>query len=333
MATYKTSSKLRRRSKSSAYFVGVDVGGTNLRIGLANEKGELLARTQTSSKEIASPDALVRQIDIGVNHLLSQASVPRKSLKSIAVGMPGVTEPGSGVVLLTSFFGGWKDVPLRSALESALALPAAIENDVKLAAIGERWRGAARGLSDFVFFAIGTGIAAGIFVNGQLLCGIDSAAGEVGYLFVPGASEEVGAPGAPGSLECAIGGEGLRLEWERLCKQHGERVDGGKQTATEVFELARLGNPLAKGFLERAARMLAYAVYNMAVVLNPALVVLGGGVGMNAAFLEATQRVLQRYSEPLRPKLVASALREDAQLLGSIRLALDTAASRIPSTV
>jgi predicted NBD/HSP70 family sugar kinase len=332
MATHNTSSKLPRRLAKNGYVVGVDIGGTKLRIGLADAKGELLARLQTSSREIVSPEALIRQVRSGVNDLLRQASVAQSSLRAIAVGVPGVTEPKAGMVLLTSFFGGWKNVPLRSALESALDLPAAIENDVKLAAIGERWLGAARGLSDFVFFAIGTGIAAGIFVNGQLLRGVDSAAGEVGYMLVPGTSEQIAGPGVPGALECAIGGEGLRLEWQRICKDNHERLADGDHTATEVFELGGAGNPLAKKFLERAAQMLAYAVYNMAVVLNPSLFVLGGGVGMNPVFLEATQRILERYSEPLRPKLAPSALGEDAQLLGSVRLALDTGELRTAGT-
>jgi predicted NBD/HSP70 family sugar kinase len=309
------------------YVVGVDIGGTNLRIGLADRNGELLARWHASSREIASTDALIEGIRIGVEELLRQTSVARASLQAIAVGVPGVTDPSSGVVLLTSFFGGWRNVPLQGMLQSALELPAAIENDVKLAAIGERWLGAARGLSDFVFFAIGTGIAAGIFVNGRLLRGVDSAAGEVGYMFVPGISEQIAEHGAPGSLECSIGGEGLRLQWQRICDGNRERLTDGRQTATEVFELAGTGNPLAKSFLESAAQILAYAVYNMAVVLNPALFVLGGGVGMNALFLEATQLILKRYSDPVRPKLALSTLGEDAQLLGSIRLALDTAES------
>jgi glucokinase len=117
----------------------------------------------------------------------------------------------------------------------------------------------------------------------------------------------------------------LRLEWQRICKDNHERFADSDQTATEVFELGGAGHPLAKKFLERSALMLAYAVYNMAVVLNPSLFVLGGGVGMNPVFLETTERILKRYSEPLRPKLAPSALGEDAQLLGSVRLALDTA--------
>jgi len=99
-------------------------------------------------------------------------------------------------------------VPLRSMLESAFRIPAAVENDVRLGAIGENWKGAARGVRDFVFLAIGTGIAAGIFVNGKLMRGMHFTAGEVGYMHVPGTPEQPAKQGEPGSLESIIGGEG-----------------------------------------------------------------------------------------------------------------------------
>jgi glucokinase len=125
------------------------------------------------------------------------------------------------------------------------------------------------------------------------------------------------------TLERAIGGEGLRLEWQRILRDNARPIGDGLN-ATQVFALARSGNAEAAAFLQRSAQMLAYAIYNMCVVLNPALFVLGGGVGMDPVLLEATQSLLQRYSDPVRPTIVASALGEDAQLLGSIRLALDT---------
>ncbi len=105
------------------------------------------------------------------------------------------------------------DVPFQSLLESAFHIPAAVENDVRMAALGEHWMGAARGIPNFVFLAIGTGIAAGIFANGTLLRGSNCTAGEVGYMYVPGASEAIAQRGTPGSLEIAIGGEGIRRHW------------------------------------------------------------------------------------------------------------------------
>ena len=305
--------------------VGVDIGGSNLRVALADLRGAVLGKWSASTKETSSPEMVIAQIGKGVDSLLRDSSAERSALAAIAAGAPGITDREAGVVIATSFLRGWRDVPFQKLLESAFHIPAAVENDVRMAALGEHWQGVARGIPDFVFLAIGTGIAAGIFSNGTLLQGAKCTAGEVGYMYVPGASEEIAEPGTPGSLESTLGGDGIR--------QQG--LEGGKGgahakdlTATGVFDLAHTGDPLAKLVLDRSAKLLAYAVYNISLVLNPSMFVLGGGVGMNRALRDATEAILQRHSEPAQPKLMISSLGQDAQLMGAIRLALDTVERR-----
>jgi glucokinase len=268
---------------------------------------------------------VIAQIEQGVDSMLAECSSSRRSLVSVASGAPGVTDSEAGIVLATSYLKGWKNVPLQDLLESALGVPATIENDVRMAALGEHWVGAARGVDDFVFLAIGTGIAAGIFANGKLIHGANWTAGEVGYMYVPGATEEPARPGVPGSLERAIGGDGIPQKWFEACK--AER--GSKNlTATEIFTRASAGDPLAKSVLDHTAQLLAYAVYNISLVLDSSLFVLGGGIGVSMPLRDATERVLDQYQEPSRPKLVVSSLGKDAQLMGAIRLALRKAQTR-----
>jgi len=309
---------------SAGHVVAVDIGGSNLRVALADTKGRILGKFADSTTRKSSPKTLVKQIQNGVSQLLGQAGVPRTSLLSIAVGAPGVTNRDAGVVFATSYLKGWKDVPLADLLESALHVPAAVENDVKLAAIGEHWIGAARGIPDFVFLAIGTGIAAGIFVDGRLIHGPEWVAGEVGYLIVPGTPEESSRRGTPGSLEKMIGGKGIRQTLLQSCDRASALALGGL-TATEIFDLAVTGDCRAQTLLERAARILAYAIHNISCVLNSSLFVLGGGVGTNKPLLAATQRILEPYTQPSCPKLVISSLGQDAQLIGAVRIALDRA--------
>lgn len=306
--------------------IGMDIGGTNLRIVLADMMGAVLAKWSASTRKTSSPDMLIQQIRRGVDSLLQAGAVPRSSLLAVAAGAPGVTDADAGVVLATSYLGGWRDVPLRDLLQSALRIPAAIENDVRLGAIGEHWRGAARGVRDFAFLAIGTGIAAGIFVNGGLVHGADRTAGEVGYMLVPGVSAKPVHRGSPGPLESLIGGEGIKLQWLRS-RNGRHNLVRRRVTATEIFDYARGGDRIAKEILDRSARMLAYAVYNISVVLNCSLFVLGGGVGLSEPLRDATERILAEYDEPARPKLALSRLGQDAQLIGTIRLALETADS------
>lgn len=320
----------RRVGKQHGVVAGVDIGGSNLRVALADLHGNVLARWNTSTQATSSPDTVIAQIEQGVNWLLSQSSCSHRSLLSVAAGAPGVTDPQAGVVLATSYLKGWKDVALRQLLESALDVPAAVENDVRMAALGEHWMGAARGVGDFVFLAIGTGIAAGVFANGKLIHGTNWTAGEVGYMHVPDVTGEPARHGQPGALECILAGDGVRRQWSNACVD-----DAGPQnlTATEIFARASNGDPLAKTVLDHSAQALAYAVYNISLVLNSALFVLGGGIGVSVPLCDATRRILERYTEPSRPRLVISSLGTDAQLMGAIRLALTTAKEPLRSRV
>jgi glucokinase len=183
-------------------------------------------------------------------------------------------------------------------------------------------------LDDFVFLAVGTGIAAGICVNGELLHGPEFAAGEVGYLVVPGTSEAGVREGNPGALEAAIGGEGIRAQWRQVTQQpHGEAM--GDLNATDIFDRAQAGDENARRVLDNTARILAHAVYNISVVLNCPHFILGGGVGTNEVLRDAAENVLQAYTEPAQPKLYLSSLGPDAQLIGAVRLALDAAEKRV----
>jgi glucokinase len=312
--------------KAERYVVGVDIGGSNLRVALADRNGTPLSKWVTSTKEAASPQQVISLIRRGFSQLLRQTSVPPSSLRAIAVGAPGVTDRHAGVVVATSYLRGWKNVPLAALLQAELQLPVVVENDVKLAAIAEHWLGAAQGVPNFIFLAIGTGIAAGIFVNGHLVHGRDWIAGEVGYLIVPGTRETPSKPGEPGPLESAIGGEGIRQQWLASSRANGG-TNAQDLSATAIFYNALAGNSQAMKVFDRSARILAYAVHNISAVLNPSLFVLGGGVGTNGPLIRATQRILDCYTQPSRPQLVASALGPDAQLIGAIRLALDRAES------
>ena len=310
------------------YVAAVDIGGTNLRLVVADMAGAIVGKWMGSTVGASSPGQVVQLIRKGVKEIRRERGVRENTFLAIAAGAPGVTDSKNGVVLLTSYLGGWKDVPLGKLLEDALGAPAVIENDVRLGAVGERWKGSARGLDNFVFLAIGTGIAAGICVNGELLHGPEFAAGEVGYLVVPGTPEVGVREGTPGPLESVIGGEGIKAQWRQFTQRmYGEALSD--LSATDIFDRAMDGDEHARRVLDRTAKILAHAVYNISVVLNCPHFILGGGVGTSAILRDAAESVLQSYTEPARPKLSLSSLGPEAQLIGAVRLALDAAEKRI----
>jgi len=314
----------------AGYVAGVDIGGTNLRLALADRSGAIAAKWSSSTAGVRGADAVVSLICDGVELVLQQASIPRESLQAIAVGVPGVTDVEEGRVIATSYLLGWRDVPMAAMLEAALKIPSAVDNDVNLAAVGESWAGATKGARDFVFVAIGTGIGAGIVLNHSLFHGAGWAAGEIGYMLVPGTPNVPRKRDEPGALESMIGGEGIREEWQKVWTPDKTALPR-EMVASEIFDAALAGDSLAQSILQQSARMLSHAIYNMSLVLNCPLFVLGGGVGLHPALCAATRGMLQQWAVRGRPELIPSELGPDAQLMGALRLALDTAELNSPT--
>jgi glucokinase len=313
--------KAALRSQLDGYVAGVDIGGTNLRMALTDMSGNILAKWSSSTVGVRDPEFVIRRIYEGITQMLSEIAASADALKSIAIGVPGVTNIDEGTVIATSYLMGWQNVPLRTLVEAKLKIPVAIDNDVNLAAIGESWTGAAKDVQDFVFLAIGTGLGAGIVLNGRIYRGNHWSAGEIGYMLVPGTTGGPKQDGEPGALENVIGGEGIKLQWEKL---RGAALPENLN-ATEIFDLAQQGNSLAETILQKSATLLAQTIYNISLVLDCPLFVLGGSVGMHPALCDATQTILGQWERHGRFHLVRSALGADAQLMGSIRVALDAA--------
>ncbi len=313
------------------YVVGADIGGTSLRLALAGMDGKVLAKWKVSTEGIRDPHVVVGLLQAGVDELLQQNLLSRSLLRAVAAGAPGVTNVDAGVVIATSYLMGWRDVPLRALLEARLGVPAAVENDVNTAAIAESQIGAGRGVRDFVFLAVGTGIGAGIVLNGRLFHGMNWSAGEIGYLLVPGTSVEPVESGEPGALESVVGGEGIKAQWQDLWREDLTQLPRDL-VATQIFDHALTGDGLAQTVLNRSAQTLAYAIYNLAVILNCPLFVLGGSVGMHPALWKLTREILAQRDKRVQPKLVRSTLGADAQVNGAICLALEAASSRVLAT-
>jgi glucokinase len=313
---------------SASYVIGVDIGGTNLRLALADRAGQIHARWSSSTVGASDAQAVVRLIRQGVDQLLRDTSLSPQSLTAIAAGAPGITNADSGVVIATSYLLGWRDVPLSEMLESEFGVPASVDNDVNLAAIGEHNAGAAQGVDDFVFLAVGTGIGAGIVINGQLHRGTIWTAGEIGYMLVPGASEAPVERGKPGALEGLVGGEGIKAQWQSRWSSALTPLSKDAN-ATQIFDHALEGNALAQEVLQLAARTLAYAIYNTSLILNSPLFVLGGSVGAHPALGDATREVLEQRRGRVQTNIMHSALGADAQLVGAIFLALETASKKL----
>jgi glucokinase len=305
------------------YVIGVDLGGSYVRLALADLNGAVIGSWHSALGADRSPKTVTEVIGAAVTQLLQKHKVPAKKVLELVAGAPGITDVTVGHVLSAPNLTDWHDVPFRDLLQNETRFPVTVENDVNLGALGESWHGVARGTANFVFLAVGTGVGAGIVLNNVLHHGANWSAGEVGYLLVPGLPSDAPATDRAGALESAVGGESIKRAWANLCgPAKGEKA----LKATDVFDLAEAGNRRAYDLLQRIADQLVMAVTNLSLVLDLSLVVLSGGVGGHGALLQAMRRKLER-NEFARPQLAMSSLGGEAQIHGAIWLALQTAAA------
>jgi glucokinase len=322
---------LLRFKSTLGYVVGTDIGRTVLRVGLADLSGALIEKWVVNKKASDSPARIVGLIVKGVRELQQRQGISDKKVLAIAASVPGITDPLAGIVVsVPNFSRRWDAAPLRKTLEAKTGFTAAIENDVNLAALGENWCGTARGIKDFVFLTIGTGVGAGIFVNGYLYHGSEWTAGEIAYLYVPGTEETPLALRRCGPLESVIGSKGIEHFWNSLCRRSRANTVASpcKLEASKILDLAQSGVADARMVLNQTARILADAITNVCVILNSSLVVLGGRIGTHPVLFEATRRIIER-NEFSRPRLAVSSLGREAQLYGSVWLALSIADAKI----
>jgi predicted NBD/HSP70 family sugar kinase len=253
-------------------------------------------------------DCLVAAIDT----LLVGCGQERANLLGIGVAVPGLVDAGAGVVLTAGNLAGWSHVPLRDLLEAQLRIPVVIEHDANLAALGERWRGAARNLESFAFVALGTGIGVGIVLNGQLHRGAHHAAGELGDLVV--GREYLGQErGGQGNLAQLIGGKTLR----RRAKQ----ATGDDLSAAEAISHANEDAELA-AVADEVADCLAMAIIAIAALLDPEAIIVGGGTAEAGEDLLDPVRERVAREVPAPPVIIASAFGSEAQLYGAVFAAL-----------
>jgi glucokinase len=315
---------LTMQDPQAQYVLGIDIGGTNLRIALSPSHKVGPHKWSTTLPQAPSPESVIDSIRTGAKSLLQQAGVSQNNLVAAGAGAPGITDTAQGIVIATSYLLGWRNVPLQALLEEALQVPASIDNDVNLAALGELHSGAAQDISDFVFIAVGTGVGAGIVLNRQLHRGSAWSAGEIGYMLVPGVSEAPAQRGEPGALESLVGGTGIQSQWRQHWSAQATDLPIDA-TPTEIFT-ASATDPFASEILAAAAKTLAYAIYNTSLILNCKLFVLGGGAGSHPAFITTTQRFLDERNSRTPLTVVPSALGPEAQLAGALSLAWQTAA-------
>ena len=301
----------------AAFVLGVDLGARFVRAAVCDLAGEVRGRRDVDLPEPTSNAALATIPQL-VLSLLRDAEVPIELLDGVVLGVPGAVEADSRISLVENVAGLEGDA-FASELRSRFECSVHLENDINLAALGEQWRGVARGVDDFVFISIGTGLGAGLVLRGELHRGRNGAAGELDY--ARSGHEQEFDPCAGALCELAA------------------TLAAGRRTVLEepydprlIFAAARAGDEVAGDIVAEEARRIALHVAPIAAVADVGLVVLGGGIGMNGDLLCGAVRARLDEWLPHPPRVEASSLGDAAVLTGALavgrRAALDNVFTR-----
>jgi glucokinase len=316
------------------YFIGVDIGGTNIKIGLVNEQGKPLAQHSFPTQSNTGPQAVVDAIASEVKLLAKQAGVAMSDIAGVGIGSPGPLDLNKGIVRATPNLSGWRDVPLRDMVSQATGLPAILENDANAAAMGEFWAGAGRDpeVRFLIMLTLGTGVGCGIVDDGHLIHGANSFAGEGGHVIVQPNGRLCGC-GQRGCIEAYASASSVaRIAIERL--EAGEasslqdlRKQGKEITSREVFQHAEKGDALALSVVDQTADYLGLLCVSICRLLDPQMIVFAGGMILAGEFLFS--RIREAYNRHTwtilkdKVRIVPAELGNDAGFIGAAAVAWD----------
>lgn len=303
--------------------IGIDFGGTTIKSALV-QNGQIVQRGSIiDTQKCATPDAV---IDAVVN-VIRELHGGEPEVGHVGIGLPGIVDSVNGVVHELTNVPGWRKVELRDLLQQRTGLQVAIENDANAMAYGE-WRyGAARDGQNVVCITLGTGVGGGLILNGQLYRGAQLGAGEIGHMSIDYRGIK-GPYDNYGGLEEYVGNQQIAERAAERYKAAGQTKSVAECTPADLAKAAVAGDPIAKQVWEEVGTELGAALASVIWILNPDTIVIGGGVARAGALIfepiERTikQRTIRIFHENLR--IVPAVLGNDAGIIGSATLALDT---------
>lgn len=312
------------------HLLGVDIGANKVQTLVTDLTGRVLTsdRRETAAGDRPRAEPVLAQVRASITAALERSGIRPETVKAMGVGTPGDVDPATGEVTLAPQIEGLEGQRLKDLFESWFPFRVYLDNEVHLAVLGERWRGAARDIDDAVLVNVGIGIAAGILIGGSLHRGSTGAAGEIGYLPLVPASPDTRPGIGWGVLEYEAGGAG----YARLARAAAEGPEGAglrsivgghldELDARAVFAAAAAGDDAAVRIVDRQVELLARAVASICLVLDPSTVILAGGVARAGSQLLDALVAKVEALVPRAPRIVLTALGDDAVALGAIYVA------------
>lgn len=308
------------------YCYGVDIGGTTVKMGLLESTGEILDKWEIITRTEDEGRAILPDIAASILAKTKERGIGKEDIIGIGVGVPApVTEDG---VVNGSANLGWRYKEVKRELEELIGIPAVIGNDANVAALGEMWKGGGSGEKNMVMITLGTGVGGGVIINGKVITGEHGAGGEVGHLCVNYEETDTCGCGNHGCLEQYASATGIvRLAKKKLAgESRATALNKEAVTAKDVFDAVKAGDQVAIEVAEEFGRYLASGLVNLAVIADPAVFVIGGGVS------KAGEVLIPFIQKPYKEKAFFSnkeirftlaTLGNDAGICGAAKMVLD----------
>lgn len=269
------------------FYIGIDLGGTSVKVGICGEDGSLLAVHEGPTEAEKRAEGVLQNIELYVRELVSREGYSWNQIAGVGAGIPGFLDFQSGLVKASPNL-GWRNVPVKEILEARLGKEVKIDNDANVAALGEVWSGAGAGISNVVCYTLGTGVGGGIIVKNNLCQGFNGMGGEIGHMNVVAENEAIACGcGKTGCLETVASAIGI-IYMAKEAVIRGEKTSLAfirEISAKDVLDEAKAGDPVSIQIVDRAAKYLGKSMALLSIVINPQRFVVGGGVAKAGSYL------------------------------------------------
>lgn len=272
--------------------IGIDVGGTNVKIALVDDNGKIIYSNSVPTYAKMGYEYTVNNIKQAIKDLMKETNTTPSDIEGIGFDFPGQVDCKTGVVKLAPNIPGWVNVPIAQMIEDEFHIPTRIDNDVRCAALGELKFGAGRGCENFICITVGTGIGSGIVINGKVVRGATNAAGELGHIKLQMNGGPICGCGDTGCLEAFASGPAIVAMAQEYIKggkstkfREMAAVEGGEITPYMVAKAAEEGDPVAKRIFEIVGEYIGIGLTSVINLLNPERVIIGGGVAESGELL------------------------------------------------
>lgn len=307
--------------------IGIDIGGTTVKIGVFTTEGALLEKWEVPTRTEENGKYILSDIAASIKEKIAEWNMPQSEFVGAGIGLPGPVEADGHIPFCVNL--GWKEGNPQEELSALLGMPVKSGNDANVAALGEMWQGGGKGYKNLVMVTLGTGVGGGIILDEKIWPGVKGVAGEIGHMHVMEEEKEQCNCGGYGCLEQAASATGIVRVAKRMLAAEDQtsvlrEIEGF--TAKDVLDAAKAGDELAVASVHKSMYYLGWVMASVTMVVDPQAYIIGGGVSRAGTFLTD---IIQKYHDALSPmstkkaKVVLAELGNDAGIYGAAKLVLN----------